>query len=94
MHAGPCTVAPIRVDVKLAAWLEYLRSIQDNWADGFCCAKCGKYPSTIVVDGTNLICRALFAPDVPTVGMRPYATGRSGVMRSPAWNLMQSPACH
>ena len=66
-----------------AAWLEYLRYIQDNWAQGFCCTTCGKYPATIVVDGTNLICRALFPVDSPTVGMRPYETGRSGIKRSP-----------
>ena len=83
MHVGPCTLAPIRVTVIHAAWLEYLRSIQDTWAQGFCCTTCGKYPATIVVDGTNLICRALFPVDSPTVGMRPYETGRSGIKRSP-----------
>ena len=44
--------------VCFAAYLDYLTSINCNWADGFRCIECGQYPRIIVGDGTNLVYRA------------------------------------
>lgn len=60
------------------AWYSFIRLLDIDYSEGFCCNLCGNHPSTIIMDGTSLSFRRALDSWQSFIGTVSSGKGRSG----------------